>query len=154
MQIEIEKLPLNLEIEQLALQEDILDKNNLNLLYVLKKDFEFTLKIDGTFKNFIIKKGFEFDSASIPQIFWGFYSPTQLIFLISGLIHDYFYRDFAENKDRSRKFADLVFKKCLEVLFENENKNIQKLITPKICYLSVRIFAGKYFKINDKLTII
>ena len=40
---------------------------------------------------FLIPKGFIFDGASIPRIFWAFLSPTGLL-LIPGLIHDYAYR--------------------------------------------------------------
>jgi hypothetical protein len=39
----------------------------------------------------LIPKGFVFDGASIPRIFWWFLSPTGLL-LIPGLIHDYAYR--------------------------------------------------------------
>jgi hypothetical protein len=39
----------------------------------------------------ILHKGFLFDGASIPRIFWAILSPTGLL-LIPGLIHDYGYR--------------------------------------------------------------
>lgn len=39
----------------------------------------------------IIPKGFEFDGASIPKIFWAILSPTGLL-LIPGLLHDYGYK--------------------------------------------------------------
>ena len=39
----------------------------------------------------VIEKGFKFDGASIPRIFWAILSPTGLL-LIPGLIHDYGYR--------------------------------------------------------------
>jgi hypothetical protein len=39
----------------------------------------------------VIEKGFIFDGASIPRIFWAILSPTGLL-LIPGLIHDYGYR--------------------------------------------------------------
>jgi len=39
----------------------------------------------------VIEKGFVFDGASIPRIFWAILSPTGLL-LIPGLIHDYGYR--------------------------------------------------------------
>jgi len=39
-----------------------------------------------------IIKGFEFDGASIPRIFWFILSPTGLL-LIPGLLHDFAYRE-------------------------------------------------------------
>lgn len=39
----------------------------------------------------VIPKGFKFDGASIPRIFWGLLSPTGLL-LIPGLLHDYAYK--------------------------------------------------------------
>ncbi|MFH4887076.1 DUF1353 domain-containing protein [Vibrio alginolyticus] len=39
----------------------------------------------------VIEKGFRFDGASIPRIFWAILNPTGLL-LIPGLIHDYGYR--------------------------------------------------------------
>jgi|GEM_PF-863009 len=39
----------------------------------------------------IIPKGFKFDGASIPKIFWAILSPTGLL-LIPGLLHDYGYK--------------------------------------------------------------
>ena len=39
----------------------------------------------------VIPKGFQFDGASIPRIFWGILAPTGLL-LIPGLVHDFAYR--------------------------------------------------------------
>lgn len=47
---------------------------------------------------FVIPKGFKFDGASIPRIFWFLLNPIGLL-LIPGLIHDYAY-----------KFSKLKFK--------------------------------------------
>ena len=41
--------------------------------------------------HFFIPKGFVFDGASIPRVFWSVLSPTGLL-LIPGLFHDYGYR--------------------------------------------------------------
>ena len=41
--------------------------------------------------NLLIPKGFVFDGASIPRLFWAVLSPTGLL-LIPGLFHDYGYR--------------------------------------------------------------
>ena len=39
----------------------------------------------------VIPKGFKFDGASMPRIFWGILAPTGLL-LIPGLVHDFAYR--------------------------------------------------------------
>ncbi|MGD8345375.1 MAG: DUF1353 domain-containing protein, partial [Desulfobacterales bacterium] len=39
----------------------------------------------------VLPKGFKFDGASVPRIFWAILSPVGLL-LIPGLIHDYGYR--------------------------------------------------------------
>ena len=54
----------------------------------LAEDWSYKLDEDTTL---VIEKGFEFDGASIPRIFWAILSPTGLL-LIPGLIHDYGYR--------------------------------------------------------------
>ncbi len=46
---------------------------------------------DGKLNTIIIPKGFVFDGASIPRIFWFFLSPIGLL-LIPALIHDYGYK--------------------------------------------------------------
>lgn len=38
-----------------------------------------------------VPKGFVFDGASVPKMFWGILSPTGLL-LVPGLLHDYAYR--------------------------------------------------------------
>ncbi|MGD8991764.1 MAG: DUF1353 domain-containing protein [Desulfobacterales bacterium] len=54
----------------------------------LKKNWHFFLE-NGD--EIVLPKGFEFDGASIPRIFWAILSPVGLL-LIPGLIHDYGYR--------------------------------------------------------------
>jgi hypothetical protein len=69
----------------------------------------------------IIPKGFKFDGASIPKIFWAILSPTGLL-LIPGLLHDYGYKHnkiwkFDPNnvivpfkKDAGKDYWDQLFK--------------------------------------------
>lgn len=68
----------------------------------------------------IIKKGFIFDGASIPRIFWAILSPTGLL-LIPGLIHDFAYKhssliglkggkEFKYGPEKGRLFWDKLFK--------------------------------------------
>ena len=54
----------------------------------LRENWHYTLK-NGD--EIVIPKGFDFDGASIPRVFWAFLSPTGLL-LIPGLVHDYGYR--------------------------------------------------------------
>ena len=54
----------------------------------LRENWHYTLK-NGD--EIVIPKGFDFDGASIPRVFWAFLSPTGLL-LIPGLVHDYGYK--------------------------------------------------------------
>ena len=51
------------------------------------EDYEF--EFDN--QRLVIPKGFVFDGASVPRLFWSFLAPTGLL-LIPGLFHDYAYR--------------------------------------------------------------
>ncbi len=55
----------------------------------LTVDWNYTLS-DGT--KIVIPKGFIFDGATIPRLFWSILSPVGL-FLIPSLIHDYAYKN-------------------------------------------------------------
>lgn len=69
----------------------------------------------------VINKGFTFDGASIPKLFWAFISPTGLL-LIPGLLHDYGYKYDqlwkitkegkveAFKKDGGKKYWDKLFR--------------------------------------------
>ncbi|MCG8337952.1 MAG: DUF1353 domain-containing protein [Proteobacteria bacterium] len=54
----------------------------------LLEDWEYDLP--GNDPTIIIPKGFVFNGASVPRIFWSILSPTGLLF-IPGLVHDYAY---------------------------------------------------------------
>ena len=47
--------------------------------------------LSGEYEIYIIPRGFIFDGASIPRLFWNILSPTGYLF-IAGLIHDYAYK--------------------------------------------------------------
>ncbi len=75
---------------------------------------------DGKSNTIIIPKGFVFDGASIPRIFWFFLSPIGLL-LIPALIHDYGYKynqlwtiengkPVAYMKEAGQKYWDNLFK--------------------------------------------
>lgn len=55
----------------------------------IMEDFEYE-GLDYT-EIYIVKKGFIFDGASIPRLFWNILSPTGYLFL-AGLIHDHLYK--------------------------------------------------------------
>ena len=90
-------------------------------LYELTEDFKH------------IPKGFLFDGASIPKIFWAkIFSPFDPKVIASALEHD---NDYSTHH-RSRKHADKVFKKNL-ILNGVSKKKAQTM------YLGVRV--GGYF---------
>ncbi len=60
---------------------------------------------------FTIAKGYQFDGASIPPVFWiAFYSPYDPKVIKAALVHDFLY----DTHEVSRKEADQVFKSFLE----------------------------------------
>lgn len=52
---------------------------------------DWTFDLLGAYQIYVIKKGFIFDGASIPRLFWNLLSPTGYLFL-AGLIHDWIYK--------------------------------------------------------------
>lgn len=138
------------DIEQVILSEDDLNSANVNLLYRTKETYCFTLELNGSKRHFIIPCGFEFDSASIPSIFWWLYSPTSQAFLTAGLIHDFLYRNLKESVGLTRKEADIVFKLILQDFYKT---GFNHYVMPNIAYFGLRGIAGKYYKINSDLTL-
>lgn len=60
-------------------------------------------------KNFTIKKGYIFDGASIPPMFWGLVGePDDKDFIEAALIHDYLYE-----RRYNREVADEIFRRYL-----------------------------------------
>lgn len=58
----------------------------------VEENWYYTLRLPGEKeKTIMIPKGFTFDGASIPRLFWAILSPVGLL-LIPGLIHDYAYK--------------------------------------------------------------
>lgn len=60
--------------------------------------------VDDTYH--VIPRGFKTDLASIPRIFWSFYSPVDFDSIASAVLHDWHY---CCSFDVSRKDADLIF---------------------------------------------
>lgn len=87
----------------------------------------------GKWRVFHIPKGFIFDGASIPRLFWNMLSPTGYLFL-AGLIHDYIYknafiwtyevkpdgsqgalmREFFDQKSADQAFQDVADAVCMK----------------------------------------
>ena len=60
-------------------------------------------------KEMVIKKGFLFDGASIPPVFWGLIGePDDTDFIEAALVHDYLYR-----RRYNRAISDQIFKEFL-----------------------------------------
>lgn len=92
-----------------------------------------------------IPKGFIFDGASIPKIFWPFLSPTGILFLAS-LFHDFGYRNKYLLFDNGTKlYVDVLDKqKCFDKLFYDIAKWENSIDVPKIIiiYRLILIFIA------------
>jgi len=105
---------------------------------------------------YIIPKGFIFDGASIPRLFWNILNPTGYLF-IAGLLHDFVYKyrflytyssrecldgdermiiqEWYSQKEADRKFEDLADKICMGAHFFTA-----------IAYKSLRMFGSKAWR--------
>lgn len=84
---------------------------------VVDKDWRFNFKGE----TFLIPKGFDFDGASVPRIFWTIQSPIDVLY-IPGIIHDFAYKynhliavnedgeQFIYKKNAGRKYWDKLFR--------------------------------------------
>ena len=84
--------------------------NNMNLKVNIIKEDVFILLEDVVVESLVykitVKKGFDFDGASIPQAFWGVYgNPLSGNFRIAALVHDVLYA----SQKVSRDSADDIF---------------------------------------------
>ena len=88
-----------------------------------------------TYKDITIKKGYEWDGASIPWFFWLFVgSPFLPQFRRSSLIHDYF---CDEDNNLDRKEGDKLFQK---LLIEDQNS----WLVSRLMYRAVSLYS--FFK--------
>lgn len=89
---------------------------------------------------YTVPKGFEWDGASIPSIFWSwlFVSPFHHTVRRASLVHDYLY-----SNNKNRKLADYVFL-CL---MKEDGCN---LFQRQIMYWAVRIFGGLFANRRNK----
>ena len=99
---------------------------------------DFTLAID---KHIItVKKGFDFDGASIPKLLWSIYgSPLNGNYVVASLIHDGLYA----SQKVSKSIADKIF---LDVMKQSNVGYIKRTSM----YLAVKMFGGKDWKEASK----
>ncbi|MEE8234214.1 MAG: DUF1353 domain-containing protein [Gammaproteobacteria bacterium] len=105
---------------------------------------------------YIIPKGFIFDGASIPRLFWNILSPAGYLFM-AGLVHDFVYkyrflytysaiesldgmerrviREFYTQKEADCKFEALADKICMGAHFFT-----------KTAYITLRLFGSTAWK--------
>ena len=59
--------------------------------WVLLEDFEYHFLCKGSGKSITVPKGFIFDGASLPRVFYIIGTPMNVDTLIAALVHDYIY---------------------------------------------------------------
>ena len=83
-----------------------------------------------------VKKGFDFDGASIPKWLWSIYgSPLNGNYVVASLIHDGLYA----SQKVSKSIADKIF---LDVMKQSNVGYIKRTSM----YLAVKMFGGKDWK--------
>lgn len=96
--------------------------------------------VDYQGKTILVKKGFEYDGASIPRFFWiTIGSPYDPCFMRPALFHDYLY----SSQEYDRKFADDLL---YALLIKNK---VSKFKAYKI-YLAVRMFGWRHWDRKKK----
>ncbi len=84
----------------------------------------------------IVKKGFDFDGASIPKLLWSIYgSPLNGNYVVASLIHDGLYA----SQKVSKSISDKIF---LDIMKQSNVGYIKRTSM----YLAVRVFGGKDWK--------
>ena len=86
--------------------------------------------------NITVKKGFDFDGASIPKWLWSIYgSPLNGDYVVASLIHDGLYA----SQKVSKSVSDKIF---LDVMKQSNVGYIKRTSM----YLAVKMFGGKDWK--------
>ena len=87
-----------------------------------------------------VKKGFDFDGASIPKALWSVYgNPLSGNFRIAALVHDVLYA----SQKVSKQISDKIF---LDIMKQSNVGYIKRTSM----YLAVKIFGGKDWKKANK----
>ena len=86
--------------------------------------------------NITVKKGFDFDGASIPKWLWSIYgSPLNGNYVVASLIHDGLYA----SQKVSKRISDRIF---LDIMKQSNVGYIKRTSM----YLAVKMFGGKDWK--------
>ena len=111
-----------------TLELEIVNEN----LFILSKDK--TVKSLGY--SVTVKKGFDFDGASIPKWLWSIYgSPLNGNYVVASLIHDGLYA----SQKLSKSISDRIF---LDAMKQSNVGYIKRTSM----YLAVKLFGGKDWK--------
>ena len=112
----------------------------MNLKVNIIKEDVFILSEDKTVESLgcrvTIKKGFDFDGASIPKWLWSIYgSPLNGNYVVASLIHDGLYA----SQKVSKRVSDKIF---LDIMKQSKVGYIKRTSM----YLAVKMFGGKDWK--------
>ena len=101
-------------------------------LFILSKD----KTVESLGYSVTVKKGFDFDGASIPKWLWSIYgSPLNGDYVVASLIHDGLYA----SQKLSKKLSDKIF---LDVMKQSKVGYIKRTSM----YLAVKLFGAKDWK--------
>lgn len=101
-------------------------------LFILSKD----KTVESLGYSVTVKKGFDFDGASIPKWLWSIYgSPLNGDYVVASLIHDGLYA----SQKLSKNLSDKIF---LDVMKQSKVGYIKRTSM----YLAVKMFGGKDWK--------
>ena len=109
------------------------NNGNTRPRYRLEESIRFKLSNGITY---VIPKGFEWDSSSVPRCLWGILPPAG-DFETASLIHDFLY----VTKIESRKFADDEMLKWSKAASGTNNKFSLRNLDNQIRYIAVRLFG-------------
>ena len=105
-------------------------------VFILSKD----KTVESLGYSVIVKKGFDFDGASIPKWLWSIYgSPLNGNYVVASLIHDGLYA----SQKVSKEISDKIF---LDVMKQSNVGYIKRTSM----YLAVKLFGGKDWKEASK----
>lgn len=111
-----------------GLELEIIDDN----LFILSKD----KSVESLGYSVTVKKGFDFDGASIPKWLWSIYgSPLNGNYVVASLIHDGLYA----SQKVTKSVSDKIF---LDIMKQSSVGYIKRTSM----YLAVTLFGGKDWK--------
>ena len=103
-----------------------------------------------------IPKGFVFDGASIPRIFWVFIAPTGTL-LLPGLVHDYAFKHnyiFTVQNDIIVKYETFPYQRYWDRLFRIMGDEINGIsLVNSVAYFALRLggfIAWKKYRKNQR----